>query len=73
MTATQPDHLILDLIPAPMLAHVRPRRDGWRIAPPVPAALGVEDPERARWVRERLVDQPFATFTERVRRRHHAL
>jgi pimeloyl-ACP methyl ester carboxylesterase len=64
---------VLDLIPAAMRAHVRPRRDGWRVAPPEPEALGLTDRERARWVRERLVDQPLATFTERVRRRHDPL
>jgi len=61
---------VLDLVPAPMLSHVRPRSDGWRIAPPEPEALGVSDRERAGRVRERLEDQPLATFTERARRLH---
>jgi pimeloyl-ACP methyl ester carboxylesterase len=61
---------VLDLVPAAMLGRVRPRSDGWRIAPPEPEAPGDADRERALWVRERLEDQPLATFTERARRRH---
>jgi pimeloyl-ACP methyl ester carboxylesterase len=38
--------------------------DGWRIPPPDPSLVGVDDPTDAGWLRARLTDQPLATFEQ---------
>lgn len=43
------------------------RGDGWRIPPPDPALVGVEDPADVAMLRSRLTDQPLATFTDATR------
>ena len=43
------------------------RGDGWRIPPPDPALVGVDDPLDAALLRAHLTDQPLATFTEPTR------
>ena len=41
--------------------------DGWRIPPPDPALVGVDDPLDAALLRAHLTDQPLASFTEPTR------
>lgn len=41
--------------------------DGWRIPPPPPATVGVDDPADAAWLAARMVAQPLATFAEPTR------
>lgn len=59
---------LLDLAPSWMAdlltAAASDQGDGWRVPPPPPALVGVDDPADARWLAERLTDQPLATFTE---------
>lgn len=38
--------------------------DGWRVSPPPPALIGVDDPETASWLSERMTPQPLRSFTE---------
>jgi pimeloyl-ACP methyl ester carboxylesterase len=38
--------------------------DGWRVPVPDPAVVGVIDPADARWLRARLTEQPFKSFTD---------
>jgi pimeloyl-ACP methyl ester carboxylesterase len=41
--------------------------DGWRVPPPDPALVGVDDPVDAAFLRAQLTDQPLATFTDATR------
>jgi pimeloyl-ACP methyl ester carboxylesterase len=41
--------------------------DGWKIPPPPPALVGVDDPVDADWLQARLTEQPLATFTDSTR------
>ncbi len=41
--------------------------DGWRVPPPAPALVGVEDAADAALLRARLTDHPLATFTDATR------
>ncbi|HEX2576204.1 MAG TPA: alpha/beta fold hydrolase [Aquihabitans sp.] len=41
--------------------------DGWRIPPPPPETVGLEDPGDVAWCAPLLTDHPLAAFTERPR------
>lgn len=59
---------LLGLAPDWMVDYIRQAAadlgDGWRVPPPDPSFVGVDDPEDARWLRANLTDQPLATFVE---------
>jgi pimeloyl-ACP methyl ester carboxylesterase len=61
---------LFDLAPTWMVDHLRRTaaaaggQDGWRLPPPDPALVGVDDPDDVRWLRGQLTDQPLATFVE---------
>lgn len=38
--------------------------DGWRIPPPDPTLVGVDDPDDAAWLRDHLTPHPIATFEQ---------
>ncbi|QKG22590.1 esterase/lipase family protein [Actinomadura verrucosospora] len=58
---------LYDLAPAPFVQALRDRTSGGRIAVPPPAALGIDDPDDAAWLAERMRPQPARTFEEPTR------
>lgn len=55
------------LAPDPFVQALRGRTSGGRIAVPPPAALGIDDPDDAAWLAERMRPQPARTFEEPTR------
>jgi pimeloyl-ACP methyl ester carboxylesterase len=59
---------LLDLAPewfADGIRHAaQSQGDGWRIPAPEPAAVGVQDPDDATWLRRHLTEHPLKTFTD---------
>jgi pimeloyl-ACP methyl ester carboxylesterase len=59
---------LLGLAPDWMVDYIRQAAaglgDGWRVPPPDPSLVGVDDPDDAGWLRTNLTDQPLATFVE---------
>jgi pimeloyl-ACP methyl ester carboxylesterase len=41
------------------------KHDGWRLPPISAAVYGIDDPDKARWVDEKCVAHPLATFEDR--------
>jgi pimeloyl-ACP methyl ester carboxylesterase len=64
---------VLDLmtpsLPAQLRELVRTEGDGWRLpsAAVRPEDYGVTDPDDVAWVRSKLTDQPFASYTQPIR------
>ncbi|MFF0524333.1 alpha/beta fold hydrolase [Actinomadura nitritigenes] len=58
---------LYDLAPAPFVQALRGRTSGGRIAVPPPAAVGIDDPDDAAWLAERMRPQPARTFEEPTR------
>jgi pimeloyl-ACP methyl ester carboxylesterase len=62
---------LLSLAPAWMADYVTgaavEQGDGWRIPPPDPVLVGVDDPLDAALLRAHLTDHPLATFTDPTR------
>lgn len=59
---------VFDLLPPARGAFLREqanaRGDGWRVPPPSPAALGIDDGTEARWLAGKLTDHPLRAFQE---------
>jgi pimeloyl-ACP methyl ester carboxylesterase len=59
---------LLDLAPdwmaGAITAAAAEHGDGWRVPPPDPALVGIEDPHDVTLLRTRLTDHPLAAFTE---------
>jgi pimeloyl-ACP methyl ester carboxylesterase len=64
-----PGSSLLDLAPDWFADGIRQaageRGDGWRIPVPDPAVVGVNEPNDADWLRQRLTEHPYKTFTDR--------
>lgn len=64
-----PGSSLLDLAPDWFADGIRQaageRGDGWRIPVPEPAVVGVSEPNDAAWLRQRLTEHPYKTFTDR--------
>ncbi|KAB2362857.1 alpha/beta fold hydrolase [Actinomadura montaniterrae] len=58
---------LYDLAPAPFVQALRDRTSDGLIAAPPPAAVGIDDPDDAAWLAERLRPQPARTFEEPTR------
>ncbi|WAZ22364.1 alpha/beta fold hydrolase [Streptomyces cinnabarinus] len=50
-----------------MRAAAETRGDGWLVPAAPPTAYGIDDPDTAAWLAERLLPQPLRTFTEPTR------
>ncbi|HEU5024409.1 MAG TPA: alpha/beta hydrolase [Spirillospora sp.] len=55
------------LAPAPFVQALRDRTSDGLIAVPPPAAVGIDDPDDAAWLAERMRPQPARTFEEPTR------
>ncbi|MBO2460625.1 esterase/lipase family protein [Actinomadura violacea] len=58
---------LYDLAPAPFVQALRDRTSDGLVAVPPPAAFGVDDPDDAAWLAERMRPQPARTFEEPTR------
>jgi pimeloyl-ACP methyl ester carboxylesterase len=58
---------LYDLAPGPFVQALRDRTSDGLIAVPPPAAVGIDDPDEAAWLTERMRPQPARTFEEPTR------